>query len=151
MLVVLFQANQQAYALPSIDVLEVIPRIHLRPVHHAPPWLAGLGNLRGAVVPVVDLGARLGDRPASPALSTRIALVRPGGPRPLLGLLAEQMIGTATLASADARRALAIPGAPFLGEVGLADGRLVQLLRPQHLLTPEVESLLFPEDPGGGS
>lgn len=145
MLVVLFRVGSQAYALPSRDVLEVVPRVALRPLAGAPPWLAGLARVRGEIVPVIDLVARLDQRPASPVLSSRIALVRVAtrqGPA-VLGILAERMTGTARLAEEGAFRSLALPDAPFLGEVRLGDGQLVQLLRPGQLCTADVEQVIF--------
>ncbi len=146
MLVVLFQATQQSYGLPATEVLEVIPRVSLRSVAGAPFWLAGLGNVRGQIVPVVDLAARLAERPAAAALSSRIALVRRAGPgSPLVGLLAERMTGTAQVAAQQAFRTLTLPHAPYLGEVFLEDGRMIQLIRPNDLLGEDIEHLLFGE------
>lgn len=149
MLVVLFQVGQARYALPSRDVIEVVPRLELRTLASAPAWLAGLAHVRGEIVPVIDLVARLEQRPASPVLSSRIALVRVAtrrGPS-VLGVLAERMTGTARLGAAGTYRSIALPDAPFLGEVRLDGGQLVQLLRPELLCTEDVEQILFAEAP----
>lgn len=147
MLVVLFEANDQTYALPAGEVIEVLPSLALRDVPASPAWLAGLACVRAAVVPVVDLSARLGGRPARAALSTRIALVRRAGREgAAVGLLAEKMTGTARVEQVGALRSLAVPDAPFLGDVVLDDGRMIQLVRPQHLLlSADIEALLFEE------
>jgi chemotaxis-related protein WspB len=149
MLVVLLQANQQLYALPAGEVVEVVPLVELHPIRRAPPWLVGFANLRGVVAPVLDLPSLLGERPAPRVLGTRIALLRvQAGPHPLLGLLAERMIGTARLSPHSAFRTLSLPEAPYLGEVLLDDGRLVQMLRPRHLLSPDVQQTLFLQPSG---
>ncbi|HEX5506065.1 MAG TPA: chemotaxis protein CheW, partial [Thermomicrobiales bacterium] len=48
------------YLLPGEDVREVEALGALTPVPHTLPWLRGVMNLRGAVVPVVDLARFLG-------------------------------------------------------------------------------------------
>ena len=46
-----------AFLAGALD--EVVPVARLDPIPDAPPWVRGLLNLRGARVPVVDLGVRL--------------------------------------------------------------------------------------------
>ena len=62
-------------------VIELVPRVELRAIPHAPAFLAGLLGYRGEVVPVIDLGLLLGSSPCPDRLSTRIILVKsaPGG------------------------------------------------------------------------
>lgn len=61
------------YLLPGGEVREVEALGALTPVPHTLPWLRGVMNLRGAVVPVVDLARFLGfTREAS---AGRVALV----------------------------------------------------------------------------
>ena len=56
---IVFTLDGREYALPVEQVSEVLRMVTLTPVPEAPPWLPGIINLRGAVVPVVDLRARL--------------------------------------------------------------------------------------------
>jgi purine-binding chemotaxis protein CheW len=58
------RSGQERIALPARDVREVVPLGRLTRVPHAPPALLGLGNVRGAVMPMVSLDALL-DRPSS--------------------------------------------------------------------------------------
>ena len=51
------------------------PSVELRPIPHAPSFLAGLLGYRGKVVPVIDLGSLLCSVPCRDCLSTRIILV----------------------------------------------------------------------------
>lgn len=50
----------ERYALPVQDVREVETRGELTPVPGAPAVVAGIRNLRGAVLPVVELAGALG-------------------------------------------------------------------------------------------
>lgn len=56
----LFELGKVRLATDLEPVVEVIPITRLCEVPLAPPLLAGLVNLRGAVVPAVDLGILLG-------------------------------------------------------------------------------------------
>ncbi|MFO0890909.1 MAG: chemotaxis protein CheW [Isosphaeraceae bacterium] len=75
MLLLTFRAAEDRYAVDVSRVVEVVPRVVLRRLPHAPAFLRGLFDYRGAVVPVVDLGVLLGSEPCSDRLSTRIILV----------------------------------------------------------------------------
>src|SRR5271170_2284779 len=75
MLLLTFTAGANRYAVDVARVVELIPRVELRPVPHAPAFLAGLLGYRGKVVPVVDLGVLLDAPPCPDRLSTRIILV----------------------------------------------------------------------------
>ena len=82
MLLLTFRAAENLYAIDVVRVVEVVPRINLRRLPHAPGFLAGLFDYRGTVVPVVDLGVLLGSESCRDRLSTRIILVnsRPAAP-----------------------------------------------------------------------
>lgn len=53
-------AGGEHYALPVPNVLEVSPLGEITPVPGAPPEVMGVRNLRGRVIPLVDLAAVLG-------------------------------------------------------------------------------------------
>jgi chemotaxis-related protein WspB len=75
MLLLSFTAGPNRYAVDVARVVEVVPKVELRPLPHAPACLAGLLGYRGKVVPVIDLGLLLGTLPCRDRLSTRIILV----------------------------------------------------------------------------
>jgi chemotaxis-related protein WspB len=75
MLVLTFTAGTDRYGVDVAQVVEVVPRVELRPIPHAPAFLAGLLAYRGQVVPIIDLGSLLGSTPCQDRLSTRIILV----------------------------------------------------------------------------
>lgn len=87
---VVFQLYEHEYALPAGRVVEVLRMVALTPVPEAPPWLPGVLNLRGVVIPVVDLRERLGMPAAAYSLNTPIIVVN--GCNRRLGLIADAMI-----------------------------------------------------------
>jgi chemotaxis-related protein WspB len=137
MLVLTFHVGPSRLALDIRRVLEVVPRVHLRPVASSPPWLGGVFVYRAEVVPVLDLHrlVEVGECPHH--LSSRIILVRyqQDGSERLLGLLAAQVADIRSLERTDqALASLAMPGRPDLGPV-VADGAdMLHLLDLDHLL-----------------
>ena len=92
---VVFQLHDHEYALPASRVGEVLRMVALTPVPEAPVWLPGVLNLRGFVIPVVDLRTRLGMPGAPYALNTPIIVVN--GQNRRLGLIADAMVDVVAL------------------------------------------------------
>jgi chemotaxis signal transduction protein len=57
---VLFTASGRTFALPAACVAQVLRMAAPAPVAGAPPWLRGVLNVHGELLPVVDVAARLG-------------------------------------------------------------------------------------------
>jgi purine-binding chemotaxis protein CheW len=57
---VVFELNGEAYGVEVGVVQSIIPMQHISVVPGAPAFIEGVINLRGAVVPVVDLRTRFG-------------------------------------------------------------------------------------------
>lgn len=136
MLVLTFQVGGIPYAVPVRQVIEVVPKVALRPVPHAPPSLIGLLRYRGEAVPVVDLGLLLGGAACEDRLDTRILLVgsAPGGGDGRLGLVAERVNELAEVDSG--RPAMQTPRmlqAPYLGQVFETPTGLLQLIDPGRI------------------
>lgn len=55
-----FRLADQEYALDIMSVREIRGWTHATPLPHAPDYMKGVINLRGTVLPVMDLGMRLG-------------------------------------------------------------------------------------------
>jgi chemotaxis-related protein WspB len=140
MLVLKFQVGRDSFAVDSGRIVAVTPLAKLRPLPHAPAYLAGLLQYRGRAVPVVDLNRLLGAGPSAARLSTRIILVEPAPNGPLLGLQAERVSDLKATAEDLARPALSVPDAPYLGPVVEMDGEMVQILAVENLLPPALYS-----------
>jgi purine-binding chemotaxis protein CheW len=55
-----FRVGEQEYSLDIMSVREIRGWTRATPLPHAPPHVRGVINLRGIVLPVIDLAARLG-------------------------------------------------------------------------------------------
>ena len=110
--VVVFGLGEEEFALPVTTVREILDHRNAYRVPHAPDWVLGLTDVRGASVPMVDLRVRLGLAPAEVTLTTRILVVdMPGsdGAPIALGLVVDRVLDVSTFA------ADAIEGSPELG------------------------------------
>ena len=154
LLLICFELCGQEFALPIKAVKETIAPRPLTPVPLCPPSVAGLINLRGDVVAVLDPAILLALPPAppAPARERRVILLRGAagalGHRPLCGLLVDRLTAAQRL-PAEALRpppgSLGERAAAYLAGVARAqrDGegpgapRLLLLLDPERLVGAE--------------
>ena len=73
------RCDQQHYALELLKVQEVVRPATLLPLRGAAPHMLGVMNLRGQVVPVIDLGLYLGRRAIESDAATRIVVLEEHG------------------------------------------------------------------------
>ena len=72
---VVFKVGGAEYALPAAEVLQLEAYEGATEVPGAPPYVSGIVQVRGRVVPVVDLRARFRLPPAERTLESRIVLI----------------------------------------------------------------------------
>ena len=147
MKVLVFHIGPDRYALRLTAIARVLPVAALKAIALAPPYVAGLLDLHGEPVPVIDLSRLAGVIPEQIWYDTRIVLADyplGSGLSATVGLLAEHVLGIETIDPAELRDG-GVAGAPFLGQVASSAHGLLQLVDVEHLLGPEVRALLFPE------
>jgi purine-binding chemotaxis protein CheW len=132
--VILLRVEEREYALPLGCVVEVVRMAALTPAPDAPAQVFGLLDLRGRVVPVIDLRTRLGLPAAAPGLSTPICVVEAGGRA--YGLVADAVTDVHPLLAPVERLEVTPAGSPAAG-VTHVGGRLVTLLDPERLAGAE--------------
>ena len=72
-----FVLGGEVYALPILDITEIIEFRNLTVVPMMPSFIRGVINLRGRVVPVVDMAARFSRGSTDVARRTSIIIVEP--------------------------------------------------------------------------
>ena len=70
-----FFVREALCAMDAAGIQEVIRLGPLTPVRHSPPEVAGIVNLRGKIVTILDLGLRLGLRQVVPSGDSRIFII----------------------------------------------------------------------------
>ncbi len=137
-----FTAADQAYALPIACVLEIlrVPKVHGFP--KVPAFVKGVIDLRGTIVPLLDLKERLGLGTVDPAKGRVIVLVPRTWP---LGLMVDRAVEVFPCGEGLMKpRPEALKDAPveFLQGVVPVGDRLYYVLAPDRILTPkEFEAL----------
>jgi purine-binding chemotaxis protein CheW len=98
-----FLLAEESYAVSILRVREIIEYETVTRVPNMPTSIRGVINLRGAVVPVVDLGVRFGLRDSQVTKRTCviIAEVEVGGERLVMGLMADAVSQVIDLPPAD--------------------------------------------------
>ncbi len=70
-----FQLGPEEYAIDILDVQEIIRMVEITPVPNAPHYVEGVLNLRGKVIPIINLRTRLGLSSTEHTKDTRIVVV----------------------------------------------------------------------------
>ena len=121
--------HEQDFALDIGAVREIRGWTPATPLPHAPPYVLGMVNLRGAVVAILDLGARLGLAASEPGPSSVVVVVEVEGRT--VGLLVDAVSDIVTV-PADMIQAAPDVGTEAIQDVlrGITDidGRLVSIL-----------------------
>ena len=132
---VIFQLDKEEFGVPISSVQEIV-RVpeELTHVPKAPPFVEGVINLRGAVLPVIDLRRRLGMPALARCDQQRVMVFLQGGMR--TGFIVDCVVEVLKIA-----RAAIEPTPPLSSQEGLLlarmanlHQRMVQLLDPAHLI-----------------
>ncbi len=79
--ILVFEVGEQRYGVLSQDVQEIVRVVTITPLPKAPAIVEGVINLRGAVVPVLDLRARFRLPAKAPELSDQLVIASAGSRR----------------------------------------------------------------------
>ena len=137
-----FMLGEEQFAVGILGIKEIIEYGNLAGVPMMPDCVRGVINLRGAVVPVMDLAARFG-RPASPITKRSCIVIvevadADGGGQQVLGMLVDAVNAVVDIAPAD------IEAAPsfgtrvrpdFIAGIGKHNGKFVSLLAIERVLS----------------
>jgi len=133
-----FLLGAEEYGIDILMVQEIRGYSAVTPIPNAPPHVRGIMNLRGTVVPVVDLRAKFGMPPVEYGKFTVIIVVMVGAK--IAGLVVDAVSDVLNISQADVRPAPDLGArcdTRFIsGVVSIAD-KLAVLLDIQRLLTEE--------------
>ena len=127
---VVFTLGSEEYALPIQRVHEIIRYTEPRSVAAGSGWVRGVISLRGKIVPVYDLVARLGLPTAEVAGSGKIVIVDTAAD--MAGVVVDDVEEVLTV---DESQLDAVPaaGSPSIEAIAKIDDRLVILLDPEGI------------------
>ena len=135
-----FRVADQEFCVDVMSVREIRGWTPATPLPHAPSYVRGVINLRGAVLPILDLSARLGLGVSEPSARHVIIVTRIG--QRTVGLLVDAVSDILTVTddviqptpdvACDTVRA-------FVKGILAIDGRMISLISLDFVL-PEVEA-----------
>jgi purine-binding chemotaxis protein CheW len=131
-----FALSADRYAVRIDAVREILEVARMTPLPLMPTFVRGVMNLRGAVVPVVDLGARLGMDPTAVGRRTCVVIVDIALPddqgMQRLGMLVDAVYEVVDLRSTE------LEPVPRLG-TRIAPGFIRSMVRVRGQATPELD------------
>lgn len=133
-----FRIDSQEFCLDIMAVREIRGWTPATPLPHSPPFVRGVINLRGAVLPIIDLKARFGLGDSQPTARSVIIVVRVG--HRLIGLLVDA-VSEVLAAERGAIQATPNVGCDivshFIRGILTSEGRMISLIAVDDILPAE--------------
>lgn len=136
--VVGFRLAGEEFAVPILSIREINQRPEITAVPHSPPHVRGITNLRGSVIPVVELATRFGMPIPDDRKDERMIVLEVAG-RPV-GFLVDAVTQVRRIEREQISPPPAVSNdghAAFIAGIAKLDDRLVILLDPALLVDAE--------------
>lgn len=137
----LFTMVEPRYALNLSVVERVVQAVEIMPLPKAPPFVLGVINVQGQVIPVVDIRQCFGLPPHTITLNDQFILARTASRRVALVVEAVNGIHAPTAHELVTATAL-MPGAGFIHGVAKLEDQLVLICDLDQILTFDSELVL---------
>jgi purine-binding chemotaxis protein CheW len=137
---VVFSLGAEEYALPIAAVHEIIRFSEPRSVASDVAWIRGVIGLRGKIIPIFDLAARLGLAGGDDDAPGKIVILETGGGQ--VGVMVDEVEEVLTV-GADVLEPVPTASTDTIEAIAKIDDRLVILLNPEGLFaaTPAADEL----------
>ncbi|WP_210644134.1 MULTISPECIES: chemotaxis protein CheW [unclassified Pseudomonas] len=146
-----FSVGQEMFAVGTLCVREIVEYGPITPLPMAPPKVRGITNLRGAAIPVLDLGLCFGGAQTLENPRTCIVMleVHGSGGAGLVGIIVDAVSEVLEIPAEQIEPAPALQGRlspAFVVGIGKLSDRFVLLLDIEHMLSSEDWSTLLPSN-----
>lgn len=147
----IFRLQDLFYAVDARAVREIVLLPELFPVDEVPPFVAGVLDLRGTILPVVDLGLRLGHGPHRFQIEDCVVILDTAGQS--LGIIICEVRDMLDITPERIQKPYSDVSRPetgkglLVGEVNI-DGRIVMVLNPAAVHHEGIEVERPAPDPG---
>jgi purine-binding chemotaxis protein CheW len=128
---VVFTLGAEQYAVPISQVQEIIRYTKLRSIVSSDPWVRGVLSLRGKIVPVYDLSARLR---IDSAVSNQLSIVILDTGTQIVGVIVEAVDEVLTIGDDQIDKAPHADGT-LIESIAKIENRLIVLLNPEAIVT----------------
>ncbi len=142
-----FMLGGETYAMGILAIKEIIEYGNITEVPRMPDFIRGVINLRGAVVPVIDLGARFGKRATDITRRTCIVIIEVanGEETQDIGVMVDAVNEVLEISANEIEPAPSFGAnirADFIDGMGKIDGKFVIILNIRQVLSVEEMSTL---------
>ncbi len=131
-----FALGEEEYGIPILNVQEIIGYQKPTPIPNAPEWVSGVINIRGVVIPVVDVRQTFGMVHKEVDALSVIIVTELGGRT--IGSVVDQVNDVLAFADDQMQATPEISGevkAEAITGIGKKEDRLVMLLDMEHVLS----------------
>ena len=132
-----FRIGEQEFCVDIMAVREIRGWVQATPLPRSPPFVRGVINLRGAVLPILDLAARLG-LPAPEPTARHVIIVTQVGTQ-IVGLLVDAVSDIITVREDTVQPPPELVSGrvrTFVQGLLAIDTRMVSLISLQHVMPP---------------
>ena len=148
-----FMLGGETYAMGILAIKEIIEYGNLTEVPRMPKFIRGVINLRGAVVPVIDLAARFGKRPTDIARRTCIVIIEVASDEEThdIGVMVDAVNEVLEISAGEIEPAPSFGAsirADFIAGMGKINGKFVIILDIHQVLSVEEMATLSGVDGG---
>jgi len=140
---VVFRLGDDFFAMMIASVNEIIRLQKITPVPKAPAFVEGVTNLRGRVIPVIDLRKRFGIAPLEDGRNARIIVADHAGK--LIGMMVDRVDEVLTVPADTIEppdEMVVSFDSEFLAGIVRLEDRLIILLDHEQVLSPNEVKLL---------
>lgn len=142
-----FLLGGEMFAIPILNIKEIIEYGHLTTVPMMPAFIRGVINLRGSVVPVVDLAIRFGRKASEITRRTCIVIIEieAGEEKQDVGVVVDTVNEVLEIPAAEIEQAPSFGArirADFIRGMGKINGKFVIILAVNHVLSIDEMSML---------
>lgn len=130
-----FRLNDQEYSVDIMSVREIRGWTRATPLPHSPEHVRGVINLRGTVLPVVDLSIRLGMTPLEDDERKVIIVVQIG--EQSIGLLVDAVSDILAMPVSELQPPPSVTGediSGFIEALTIVEGRMIRVLNLSTVL-----------------
>ncbi len=151
---VAFKIGEEEFSIPILSVQEIIRMVDITRLPNVPDFVEGVINLRGKVIPVVDLRKRFGLPHRERDGGSRIIIVNlhdKAGNAATVGLIVDSVSEVLRLDTEAIETIAGVEtgiGAEYIKGVGKAGDRLIILLDIEKILSTEERDMLYAMDQG---
>lgn len=142
-----FSLGGEMFAVGILNVKEIIEYGHLTEIPMMPAFIRGVINLRGAVVPVIDLAARFGGQPTQVGRRSCVVIIEiaDGDTTQDIGVLVDSVSAVLDIPDAEIEPPPAFGArirTDFIEGMGKIAGKFVIILSVQRVLSVEEMTVL---------